>query len=343
MSVDDRFEDLLDALAGFYRSWLIYLGLELGLMRQLHDATSGGLTTDELAQRSGCARVPVQGWCRAAYAYNLLEANQPGSESARFSIDAELAAVLLDEERPEYLGGQFLFTVGASQDYGRMLDFFRTGEPLRQRSASFHRFVEKLNTQDIAVFFEQALPELTELRQRLQRAGAAALDVACGGGLWLLAAARTFPELRLQGLDFEPELIERAQGRLAEAGLSDRIMIEPGDPSRDLPAGPFALVYIQDILHELPEPTVVLGSAWSRVEPGGMLVVLDWCIPDDWIEYRTPFGELIWGYQLDELYQGTSLLTRSEFKRLFEKAGIGTPELLELEAGASLFLARREG
>src|SRR5436189_4563996 len=33
MALDDRFDDLIASLGGFHRSWLVYLGLELGLFR----------------------------------------------------------------------------------------------------------------------------------------------------------------------------------------------------------------------------------------------------------------------------------------------------------------------
>ena len=31
MALDDRFDDLIASLGGFHRSWLVYLGIELGL------------------------------------------------------------------------------------------------------------------------------------------------------------------------------------------------------------------------------------------------------------------------------------------------------------------------
>ena len=44
MGSDDRFDDLIDSLAGFHRTWLVYLGVELGLFERLRSAGSGGLT-----------------------------------------------------------------------------------------------------------------------------------------------------------------------------------------------------------------------------------------------------------------------------------------------------------
>ena len=34
MPLDERFDDLIASLGGFHRSWLIYLGIELGLFEQ---------------------------------------------------------------------------------------------------------------------------------------------------------------------------------------------------------------------------------------------------------------------------------------------------------------------
>lgn len=346
--MDDRFEELLADLAGFYRSWLVYLGLETGLLAALRDA-SGGLSTPQLAAAAGCSAGAVDGWARASFAHGLLDVefvigSVPDEDLApsanRFRLDPDLAAILLDETRPEFLGGQFAFTVGASLDYGSMADFLRTGRPSRDRTARFHRSVEKLNTQDTALFHEQALAALPDLAERLS-AGTEVLDVGCGGGGWLLTLAAAYSRVRAVGIEFDPEWLQRARARVRAAGLEERITVEERDPSRTVWEGRFGLVYFQDVLHELPDPAAALQAAWRAVAPKGMLLVFDWCMPSSWGEYRTQQGELLWGYQLDELFQGTSLLTRKGFEQVFAQAGTGTPERLELDAGATIFVLRR--
>src|SRR5207244_12887010 len=105
------------------------------------------------------------------------------------------------------------------------------------------------------------------------------LDVACGGGKWLIAIARRFPATELVGVEFEPDSVARASRHVTEAGLGDRIRIE----SRTIPDMPFRsefdLVYLQDALHELPDPAASLRASWAAVAPGGSLVVLEWCLP----------------------------------------------------------------
>ena len=51
MGHEDRFDDLIASLAGFHRSWLIYLGIELGLFARIRAAGDAGITPDELAGR----------------------------------------------------------------------------------------------------------------------------------------------------------------------------------------------------------------------------------------------------------------------------------------------------
>ena len=53
MPLDDRFDDLVASLGGFHRTWLVYLGIELGLFEQIRAAGAAGLTPDELAERTG--------------------------------------------------------------------------------------------------------------------------------------------------------------------------------------------------------------------------------------------------------------------------------------------------
>lgn len=340
MTVDERFEDLLGDLSGFYRSWLVYLGLELELLATLHGAADRGLTAEEVAAGARCAQGPVDGWCRAAFAYSLLELVDRDQAVPRFRIDPDLAGVLLDEELPEYLGGQFVFTVGASIEHVGMVEFFRTGEPLAARSPRFHRAVEKLNSQDTTLFMDEGLSQLGPVVDTL-RAGGSILDIACGGAGWLVAMAWEFPTATLTGIEFDPDWLQRARTRIRAEELDDRVTVEPLEPARLAWTDRFDLVYLQDVLHELPDPGATLTGAARALRPGGTLAVLDWCMPAEIEQYRTPHGELLWGYQLDELYQGTSLWTRDAFVDLFRAAGLGEPTLVELEAGATLFVWRR--
>jgi SAM-dependent methyltransferase len=331
MSIDDRFDELAGSLGGFYRTWAAYVGLELGLLARIREAGPAGIEPDELAVACRCLVGPVHVWVRLAHAVDLIDYD--GRRARR--ID-DVMTILLDDDRPEFLGGQFVATVVSSLDYERLTEFFKTGRTIPERPPRFNRAIEEVTAQDIAVFFQEALAALPELAAGLA-VGGRVLDVACGGGRWLIALARRFPETTLVGVEFEPDSVGRAMRRVSEAGLGDRISIENRDPAA-LPYGPeFDLVYFQDALHELPDPVGALRSAWATVRPGGCLLVLDWCLPETIEESRTLQGAMLWGIQLDELYQGTRMWDHDGYLVLFAEAGSPPPTVVDLPSGATLF------
>jgi SAM-dependent methyltransferase len=331
---DDRFDELAQRLGGFYLSWVVYLGLELGLFERIRSA-GGGISTADLAGSAGCAEGPVEAWVRAAHASDLV-----GFDGQRVQLAADTASVLLDDSRPEYLGGQFVAAVVSSLDYATLLDFFRTGHTIRERPPRFHRAIEAVTVQDIAVFFQEGLAQLPDLAARLA-AGGRVLDVACGGGRWLIAVAQRFPATTLVGVEFEPDSVARAMRHVTDAGLDSRIRIDARDTGAMPFDAEFDLVYLQDALHELPDPAASLGAAWKAVAPGGRLVVLDWCLPSSLEDSQSLHAELLWGIQIDELFQGTRMYTQEGFLGIFESADVPRPTVIELLSGATLFAVER--
>jgi SAM-dependent methyltransferase len=331
----DRFDELAAALGWFYGTWTIALGLELGLFARLRQAGPAGLTPDALAADAGCVAEPVLAWCRAAYASELLD-----HDAGRFVLQPETATILLDEERPEYLGGQFVYAAVASLDYGSIAELFRAGRHVDERPPRYWRAIEQLTRQDTAIFFEEALAALPDLVIELVR-GARVVDVHCGGGRWLAAMARRFPEAQLMGIESEPDNVARATRLVQEAGLEDRIRIEARDEATFDHPGDFDLAYFQHALHKLDRPVEALAAAWRALRPGGWLIVLGWCLPEQTEEYDSVHGQLVSGVDLDEQLGGASLKTLSEHADLFHAAGMPTPTMIALPSGATLLVARR--
>jgi len=333
---DDRFEEFVAGLGGFYRTWLAYVGLELGLFRALEAAGEGGLTPAELAARTETEADPVEVWAWGAAAHDLVD-----TDDGRLVLDPAVAAVLLADDRPEFLGGQIVHSVVASLDWDGMLDFFRSGRPQPARPARYRVAIERLTVQDIAVFFQEVLAALPQLVADLAR-GARIVDIHCGGGRWLVAMARRFEGVRGVGVENEADSVERAQATVAAAGLADRIEVMRGSaPAAG--SGPFDLAYFQYALHQLPDPVSSLRSAWDVVAAGGRLVVLDWPLPSTEEEQRSRHGELIAGVQLDEIYMGMRLATREQFVDWFASAGLPVPAVIDLPSGATAFVVERPG
>jgi SAM-dependent methyltransferase len=335
MGHDDRFDDLIASLGGFHRTWLVYLGLELGLFAAIRAAGRDGLTPADLATATGTHGPAVETWAWAADAHELALL-----ENGRLTISDDVAAMLLDGERADHLGGQFVHAVTAAMDWGGMVDFFRTGQPIADRPDRYRAAIERLTRQDIAVFFQEVLAALPQLVADLSRGGRV-VDVHCGGGRWLVAMARRFPELSLVGVEFEPDSVARARTTITAEGLDDRIDIREARAPQPGDQGSYDLAYFQYALHQLPDAEAVLRAAWAAIRPGGRILVLDWPLPSSPEEFRTRHGELIAGVQLDELFQGTALATREQFLAWFDAAGLPTPGVIDLPSGATAFLTER--
>jgi SAM-dependent methyltransferase len=335
MRLDDRFDDLVISLGGFYRTWFVYAGLELGLLATLRDAGPGGLTVDELARRTSTQRDLVARWAWGADAHDLVDL-----DGDRVTVIEDVAIILLDADRPEYLGGQYLHAAIGSLDFGALGEVMRTGEPPRSRPDRYRVAIERLTVQDIGVFFKELLAAQPQLIVDL-RPGSRILDVHCGGGRWLTAMAARFPGTVLTGLEFEPDSVDRARANVLAAGLEDRITIEHGDVTNVGHVGEMELVYFQYALHQLPDAPAALRSAYAAMAPAGWLVALDWYLPSDPEEMRTRQAELIAGIQLDEVLQGTRLVTRGEALGWLADAGLPTPELIDLPSGASAIVVHR--
>lgn len=335
MRLDDRYAELIAALGGFYRTWLVYLGTELGLFRAIRGAGDAGLGVEDLAARTATHPRAVATWAWAAEAHGLVLV-----EDGVLRLDPETALILLDEQRSEFLGGQFVHSVVATLDWDRMLDFFRSGVPIAARPDRYRAAIEQVTRQDIAVFFAEALAALPNLVSKLV-AGARVLDVHCGGGRWLVAMAQRFPELRLVGIEAEADSIARAQQLVEDTGLADRIRIEQVARTEATRPGRFDLVYYQYALHFLPDPPGSLRASWEALDPGGTLLVLDWLLPTDPEEMRTYQGELIAGVHLDEVFMGAGLRDLAAYRRWYAEAGTPEPQVIDLPSGATLFVLHR--
>jgi ubiquinone/menaquinone biosynthesis C-methylase UbiE len=105
--------------------------------------------------------------------------------------------------------------------------------------------------------------------------GLEVLEIGCGPGVMLEAAAdRTTPGA-LHAVDVQPEMIERASRRLSDRGIAD-IDIRRGDAGAlPHPDGAFDLVYMVTVIGEFPDPHAALAEVRRVLKPGGVFAVTE--------------------------------------------------------------------
>ena len=118
----------------------------------------------------------------------------------------------------------------------------------------------------------------------LQR-GEVVLDLGCGGGIDTLLAARGVgPTGRVSGLDTVPEMCERAEQSIRDAGLDDCCEVHVGDMEAiPLPDDGIDVVISNGVLNLSPRKSRAIAEMARVLRPGGRL-----CITDLVVERQLP-------------------------------------------------------
>jgi ubiquinone/menaquinone biosynthesis C-methylase UbiE len=119
--------------------------------------------------------------------------------------------------------------------------------------------------------------EVTELLRDIDLDGCQVLDIGCGiGGVELLLADQ-FNAKHVVGIDIELPLIERAQQRITDAGLQDRVSfrhVSPGPLPFDDQS--YDVVFSKDAMIHIPDKQSLFGEVRRVLCSGGMLTASDW-------------------------------------------------------------------
>jgi S-adenosylmethionine-diacylgycerolhomoserine-N-methlytransferase len=109
----------------------------------------------------------------------------------------------------------------------------------------------------------------------------AILEIGCGTGRNLIAAARTYPDAALYGLDVSSAMLSTARANIRRAGLESRIVLALGDAARFdafslFRRKTFDRAFFSYSLSMIPPWREALARTLDNVEPtGGRLLVVD--------------------------------------------------------------------
>lgn len=322
-------ERILGVLGSCYGGAMISLGDKLGLYEAL--AGAGPLSSEQVAERSGCAERYVREWLGNQVASGYVDYD-PGTQT--YELPAEHAVVLADRESIAFMPPAFEVAATMWLDEDKALYAFRSGGGVAWGDHDERLFC------GVAAFFRNGyraslvpewLPALQGVEARL-KAGARVLDIGCGYGHSSILMAEAFPHSSFVGVDTHAGSIEAARENAAAAGVADRVEFVAGSAS-DLGEGKFDLICFFDCLHDMGDPIGALIAARAALAEGGTVMLVEPFAGDAVEENANPVGQLYYAastvlccaHALSE-DGGYALGAQAGEKRLaalFEEAGFG--------------------
>lgn len=138
------------------------------------------------------------------------------------------------------------------------------------------------------------------------------LDIGCGTGSLLKAIAAEFPTVDLVGVDLSAEMLQFARRKLGNSA----VLIAGTARSLPLPSASFDVVVLCSAFHYFRRPKLGLLEIKRVLQPGGRIVITDWC--NDYISCRLLDAFL-------RLFNPAHFkaYSRNQCKRLLEEAGFG--------------------
>lgn len=250
---------------------MVVIGEKLGLYKALAD---GPVNSAELAAKTHTDERYLREWLSSQAAGGYVTYDD---ETNRFSLSAEQAFALANEDSPAYLPGAFELALGSLAAVPRIADSFRTGAGMgwHEHADGVYHGCEKFFRPGYAANLVNSwIPALQDVKEKLE-AGARVADVGCGKGASTLLMAKAFPESRFFGFDYHDKSVEAAREQAKREGLTERVTFEVST-AKEYPGNDYDFVAVFDCLHDMGDPvgaathvrqSMAQNGTWMIVEP----------------------------------------------------------------------------
>lgn len=341
-SLDER---VLESTVGALELFGVYLGRRLGLYEAIGLATS--VTPSELATAAGIADRYAREWLEQQAVAGYLTVVDPSHDAGarRYGMNEEQQAVLLRPDHPAHVSPLSLAIVGVARTLPKVVSAYREGggvtfadygEDMREGQGGINR---PAFTHDLV---DSWIPAVPDVHARLSGGRPARVaDLGCGQGWATIAVARAYPNTDVVGIDSDAASIEDAS-RFAEAeGVEVRF--EHADAERLEQLGPFDVVLILEVLHDLARPVEVLSAARRALAADGVLLVADEQVADSFTAPGDLLERMMYGWSVSHCLPSTmveeptaaigTVIRAPTVRELAAEAGFDKFEAVDVDAG----------
>jgi SAM-dependent methyltransferase len=270
---------------------MVVIGDKLGLYKAL---ATGAMTSAELAAKTKTDERYVREWLASQAAGGYITYDE---KQNKFSLNAEQAFTLANEDSPAYLPGAFELAVGSLAAVPRIADSFRSGAGMgwHEHDAGVFHGCERFFRPGYAANLVSAwIPALHGVREKLEK-GARVADVGCGKGASTILMAKAFPKSQFFGFDYHDKSIEGARDSANRQGLADRITFEVVK-AKEYPGQDYDLVTVFDCLHDMGDPVGAARHVLQTLTKDGTWMIVEPFAHDDLKNNLNPVGRVFYSF-----------------------------------------------
>ena len=344
----DAFIDtLLDATAGVWKIFTIYLGAELGYYQALADGDA--LTSTDLAARTDTVERYAREWLEQQTVAGILQVDNPEAEATdrRFRLPAGHIEPLTATESLNYLGALPAIVAGTVRPIEQVIAAFRAGggvefhdfgRPMRCGQAGMNRnlFLYELG--------QAWLPTISDVHARLTSGRPARVaDIGCGLGWSSIGMALAYPNIHVDGFDLDEASVLEAQQLVREYGVEGRVNIQLRDAADPTLAGGYDLVTAFECVHDMSDPVGALATMRWLAHGGGAVIIMDERTSEQFDPAGNDIEWLLYGFSVlhclpvgmvDTPTAATGTVMRPSTLRAYARqAGFSDIEILPIDAG----------
>jgi len=270
---------------------MVVIGEKLGLYKALAE---GPATSQQLATKTNTDERYLREWLssQAAGGYITYE-----EKTNTFSLSAEQAFTLADEQSPAYLPGAFELALGSLAAVPRIAESFLSGAGMgwhEHADGVFHGCEKFFRPGYAANLISSWIPALQDVKGKLE-AGAKVADVGCGKGASTVLLAKAYPKSRFQGFDYHSGSIEAARKSAQHEGVADHARFEVSKAS-EFPGKDYDLVAMFDCLHDMGDPVGAATHVRQSLAKDGTWMIVEPFANDQLKDNLNPVGRVYYSF-----------------------------------------------
>lgn len=270
---------------------MVVIGERLGLYKAL---AAGPTTAAGLARKTNTDERYVGEWLASQAAGGYVTYDE---KTGHFSLSAEQAFTLANEDSPAYLPGAFELALGSLAAVPRITESFRTGAGMgwhEHDDRVFHGCEKFFRPGYAANLVSSWIPALTGIQAKLE-AGAKVGDVGCGKGASTILMAQAFPKSRFHGFDYHAGSVEGARESAQRSGMAGRVLFETA-AAKNYQGHDYDLVTFFDCLHDMGDPVGAARHVRESLAKDGSWMIVEPYAKNDLKDNLNPVGRVYYSF-----------------------------------------------